>query len=362
MIIQARPGTLTGRSLFGATTTPTMQVVQRVSPVSVLYPKAQTTPLDQQAAMGRERLKDYVNELAEWRKAQAQFRATALRNIPQLYILAYFACRRKYHDRSFWRQRLATYATESVAKIIDSRSNGCPSVDKYSDVMIGYMASATDDWEAKGTTGMRFNPDVNSEGWNPMQGNAGQALDSKGNPYPVVLSDQSQPHARAWELLHDGIYPNEPITKISGEISHPNEFDLTTVVVQWGLKGLYYYCDAVPAVRLLSRLANVAPDWSVTKMWMERLVPLVADGVTQEQLDAWSGAYTYSNPLIRQGDVRGLASEIRSAVQQLSQTTPDMPTESALPSWLLPALLLAGTATAAYFLLRKPKSSGGGAK
>jgi hypothetical protein len=344
-------------------TTVAVQRASIASSRSFLAPMLQKIPvtssLEKQASDGMAALKNYQQERAEWREARIERREAGLRNIPQLYILAYFACRRKYRNFSRWRDALYSSAGTQFADRILKKSEGCPAISKYTDNEIGFIASATDEWEMIGG-GTRFQPNPLYSDWNPASGKVGVALDSAGKPYPVWDSNVSRPHEYAWTLLRDGMNPGDTYKAFSTKIARPGEFDLVSVINDLGLTGLYYYCEAVPAVRLLAQLNNIAPDWPVTAVWVQKLAPLIYAHVTQEQLDAWANAYTFSNPLIRAGDMRSLAASITAAVNDASNDTPNMPKVGGITSspWFW-VLLIGGAAAGGVWYYRRRKNGGG---
>ena len=132
--------------------------------------------------------------------------------------------------------------------------------------------------------------------------------------------------------------------------------DLAAIVNGYGLKGLNWFCQAVPATRFLAMLAQGAPDDPRTATWRAKLEPLVAAGVTQSGLEAVATEIAFSNPLkglsnlhILGGTISGEAGTIAAGGGDTSALG------SLLPAGLdLTTLLVLGAVIAAiwYFFFR----------
>jgi hypothetical protein len=164
-------------------------------------------------------------------------------------------------------------------------------VSYLSDDEIRVLCEAVDDWEPYGRQSGRFDP-IAHAGFQPMGG------------------AKNRPYSTKWDTLYQGAAAS------AGSNGRPDPADpnqeRAVIVAQYGLQGLKYYCQAVPAVRLLARLEKGSPTWPQTAKWREQLEPLVYSGVTQGDLDTAAGGIKFSNPFSQTGRLAEVAAKIFS--------------------------------------------------
>jgi len=233
-----------------------------------------TKSLEAQARDGQVAVNNYRASVAKWLSDANAARRIAISNVPQLHYLAPAAW--KMHGDARFVAALRARAGQRLGDMMLAQCQ-TTTTDGLSDNTIATVAAAYDDYFAQ-PGGTRFNPQP---------------------------GDASRKYSFAWERLNQGT-----LTSGQPDPAHPESTPLADVISAYGLRGLYWYRKAVPAVTLIAVLKRAAPDWSETPNWLRQLEPLTYFNVTSGDLEAAAGEVAFSNPIVALGNLRGLAAVI----------------------------------------------------